>query len=283
MGDFMRRLALSVLLGLVACGDDDGALDGGAPDAGFAACDPLAGNVQPIALGEVLAAGRDAAGVVYVLEDAGDGDLRAFVSDGDTLRRHRVLGSGEGTLPGVTFYDVEVEADPPFTLYLEIPDDGEPSFSKVEAPGRNSPDAAAVGERLELLTEDDLADFTLQNLPPEVTIEYFGSYDAGQERVLVVRPSDDWSYEDFRLFVGTAEVMVEAEVRNVARQRDGGSTTIEATVDGYAVTLDFPVMLVDERIVPGPATIDYDGDLLPIELLDPDPAALDGLSFLCRE
>jgi hypothetical protein len=250
--------------------------DAGDSDAGFPRCDVLAGRERPVMLGEVLAVGRDTLGVVYALDEL-DGDVRAFVSDGDALRRHRVLGSGSGDLGDVAFYDVEVEADPPFTLYLEIPDVGEPTFSKIVVPGRNMPDAAADGEELTLLSADDLADFTLENLPPEIHIEYLGVLDDGRF-VVVTRTSDDWSYDDFRLFVGQNAFVLEREVQSVLRARDGGSTTIELTLDGEPATLSFPVV----QLMPGPWTLEQGGEVLPIERLEPAPAALDGLSFFCR-
>jgi len=282
-----RTLLLFALAALAGgCGDDDGTrADAGAPDAGDAdagltTCDVLAGIEKPIAPGEVLAVGRDAAGVVYVLDEL-DGDVRAFVSEGQALRRHRVLGSGSGDLGDVAFYDVEVEADPPFTLYLEIPDVGEPTFTKIVVPGRNMPDAAADGEELTLLGEDELAGFTLENLPPEVTVEYLGTLEDGRF-IVVTRPTDDWTYEDFRVFVGQRERVLERQVQSVTRARDGGSTTIELSVDGEPTTLHFPVMLVNGEIVIGQATLEQGGEVQDIELLEPEPAALDGLSFFCR-
>ena len=53
------------------------------------------GTTQPIALQEIVGAGRHADGTLYVL-DRGRPELRAFVSEGSSLQRKKVAGSGEG-------------------------------------------------------------------------------------------------------------------------------------------------------------------------------------------
>ena len=275
-------IGIGIGIGIGGCGssaEEPG--DGDKAGDASSACNPLVGSRQPVTLGEVLAIGRAADGTVYMLDEV-DGEVRAFVSDSEVLRRRRVLGSGSGTLPGVEFYDIDVESadDLPLHLYLEIPDDGEPTFTAIAMPGRNSPDAAGDGEALELLDEDALADFTLENLPPDVDIEYHARLEDGR-RVVVTRPEDDWSYEDFRAFVGEEERVLEREVMSVLRARDGGSTTIELTLDGEPAELSFPVTSVNGVIMPGPATLEQDGEVLSLELLPAEAAAVDGLSFFC--
>src|SRR5204863_2322230 len=102
-------------------------------------------------------------------------------------------------------------------------------------------------------------------------------------RVLVVRPSDDWTYEDFRVFLGTPKNMLEREVQNVWRARDGGSTTIEFTLDAKPATLGFPIEHTDDAgFEPGPATLQSAGEMLSITLEhDPDASAVDGLKVFC--
>jgi hypothetical protein len=275
----MRSLLPLVLLLLAACSNADD--DEADAHSGDTACNPLVGGEQPITLGEVLAVGRDADGVVYVLEQPPDsGELRAFVSDGSALQRHRVPGSGSGTQDDIAFYDVGVEADPEFKLYLEIPDNGEPTFSKLVTEERNSPGAVADGEELELLGEDALANFELQNLPPEVTVEYFGELVEG-DLVVVTRPSDDWTYDDFRLFLGSPAQMRELDVESVTRGRDGGSTTIETEIAGAYMTLSFPVVSTNGTFEPGPWTYETNGQEMAIERIEPAPDALDPLAFFC--
>lgn len=123
-------------------------------------------------------------------------------------------------------------------------------------------------------------------LGSDVTIEYFGAIDGGQ-RVIVTRPDEDeLRYEDFRVFLGYRERMLERDVQSVRRERDGGSTTIELTLDGRPAMLDFPVVRVDAgvapRFEPGPATLELGDETLDIELLDDTANAQSQLVFFCR-
>jgi hypothetical protein len=65
-------------------------------------CDPLHGHAEPLTLGAVVGVGRDAEGVLYVVDrDLSSGDLRAFESDDETLVRLDVAGSVESNVGGV--------------------------------------------------------------------------------------------------------------------------------------------------------------------------------------
>ena len=59
--------------------------------------------------------------------------------------------------------------------------------------------------------------------------------------------------------------MVERVVGEVLRGRDGGSTTIELTLDGEPATLDFPIESTGGTFRPGPATLTQGGEMLSIE------------------
>lgn len=244
-------------------------------------CDPLADAEESISLGEVLAAGRDAEGVVYVLDRHADDELRAFVSEpGDILRRRRVTGEGEGRTGGVDFTQATLEGEPAFTLLFERADDGTQTFTK-HAAGRVEPGATG-GEPLTAVDDGDLElQFTLRNLPGEITVEYYGEL-VDARRVVVIRPTDDWTYEDFRVFLGTRERMDERAVRSVARQLDGGSTTIEIALDGERATLSFPVAFDGTDFMPGLWMLEQGGEMVPIVPFEEDSGRSElGLIYYC--
>lgn len=66
----------------------------------------------------------------------------------------------------------------------------------------------------------------------------------------------------------------------VVRYKDGGSTTINFTIDGVAAVASFPVQLSPGGLVIGPATLTIGGTQLPLtlEATDSPPA---GNSYLC--
>jgi hypothetical protein len=145
--------------------------------------------------------------------------------------------------------------------------------------------AFAVGcEATEDPAEDEAA--TIAACDPlsggELAVEYFGRLE-DDRRVLVVRPDQDWDYEDFRVFLGPPERVLEHPVANVARAKDGGSTTIALTIDGDPATLDFPIVSTDAGFEPGPAMLEQRNDRFAIELVrDPKPSELDELEYFCR-
>jgi hypothetical protein len=57
--------------------------------------------------------------------------------------------------------------------------------------------------------------------------------------MVVTRPRDDWSYADFRLFLGPMGAVAERRVGNVTGARDGGSTTITFDLDGTSAVARF--------------------------------------------
>lgn len=289
----LRTLAIAALIALhvMACaGDDDSAAvprccpEESGPKQSSAeqlqSCDPLQADEQPIMLDNVIAVGRDDQGVLYVLDDPEDSDYQVFVSEHDALQRHRVLGSGSGDSMWIS---VSVEADPQFGLYVTLDASGEAaSMRRFDSADVKDKSQEPEGDDLDLLDQSAIEDMKLRNLSPEVAIEYSGTIEDGR-RVLVVRPNDDWSYEDFRVFLGTPQKMLEREVKSVLRAKDGGSTTIDFMLDGEPATLRFPVVNAGDHIEPGDSTLASDGETLSIALeKDPDPTTAGALKFFCR-
>jgi hypothetical protein len=230
-----RLMILGVALALAACGAEPAALE---------ACDPFAAEPQPLALGTILAAGEDAAGVLYVVEQPaaqGDGKLRVFVSEGDALYRKRVLGSG---VQGGGDFTVSFEdGSTPSRLVFQRSAGAVTGMALVHDRDRSFLDALGPeAERLTLVKEAEVRDRALHNLPGEIVLEHLGSVDDGNgmHTIVVTRPRDDWSYEDFRLFYGAEGQLTEREVENVSR---GNATFIEFDVDGatYLVVFGSPL------------------------------------------
>jgi hypothetical protein len=245
------------------------------------ACDPLTAEERAIELGDVLAAGRGADGQVYVLSENEHGELLAFVSEEGVLQRRRVSGEGSSNEGGTTTLTATVQDAPFFTLYLETAADGTVIFVRTESEERIvSADDVEAAEMLELIGEDELADFELRNLAPLVWIEYSGTLDDGR-RVLVVRPADDWSFADFRVFLGTADRMLERDVREVSRTRDGKLTRIELTIDGEPAQLRVSRTSIDGEPERRLAVLEH-GERFAIELdLEPDRSELEDLDYFC--
>lgn len=223
-------IVLASLLGCVGGGFSN---DSRAPGAntevasGLHACSPLEGETQAISLDKVVGAGRHADGTIYVL-DEGQPDYRAFVSEGAVLQRKKVAGSGSA--PGWVSASV-TDSNGPFTLKVES-SNGVPTRMAVfrgELKDKTF-EIGVEGDVLELVDASTYASFEVRNLPGAVIVEYDASTSDGR-RIVVTRPEVDGSYEDFRVFFGTSEQMVERSVQNVSR---GSSTHITFDVDGVA-------------------------------------------------
>jgi hypothetical protein len=116
-----------------------------------------------------------------------------------------------------------------------------------------------------------------------IQIEYLARTER-DELLLVVRPAEDWSYDDFRLFLGPRPNVRERDVREVVRRRDGGTTNILFTLDGAEADAFFPVQFVDGQFEPGPATLTAGGETTPLTRLDPaaEHDSLQAAEFFCR-
>jgi hypothetical protein len=286
---------LPILTGL-ACGSSSGGAvtpgDGGsdilpAVDAGerdipgvvLTECDPFAPKPLPITLDYGFAAGRDQRGVIYAVGPS----WWIFVSEGDTLVRQRVASSFD-----LTF--TVTEHDPPFTLQVDPPASGNDEWRMGIVFGPLSTKTFVIGEQgeeLTLLPWSDLASMAVRNLPGEVVLEYAASLPDGRQ-VVVTRPRDDWSYADFRVFLGVADRMVERAVSTVVRMTDG-STTIWFDLDGGAAIAQLLVASADGGFpsdgggdggfVPGTATLQVVGGSISLERQTQPPA---GAAYVCR-
>jgi hypothetical protein len=239
-------------------------------------CSPLAGEDVPIALQNVVSAGRDTDGTIYVL-DKGTPDFRAFVLEGGVLQRKKVDGSG--TMGNTTIVATVSDANAPFTLKVEKAN-GAVTRMGIHRGTLDAKDfdIAAEGELLALLQPSDYTSLAVRNVTPNVVVEYDATTPDGH-RMVVLRPDLDWSYEDFRVFYGTPDAMIERPVRDVARMRDGGSTTIDFTVDGATCEARFPSAL-GQTGAAAKLTIGGAEQELTVRTADEGPLGA-GLSYLC--
>jgi hypothetical protein len=244
-------------------------------------CDPLAGDAEPISLGTITGAGRSADGTVYVVDQ--DGDDRVFVGEDGVLVRWRVLGSGEGNDGDIEVHEYSAALDSrEITVCVEIAH-GTTTMAVIEGEfeGRIA-DLGKKGEILTLVSEAEVRTMPVRNLPGDVAIEYYAEVEDGS-KLLVTRPVDDWDYEDFRVFFGTPEPLVEREVGEVLRATDGGSTTIRFRVDGTDYLADFPIESSSGKFERGSATLDVGPEVLAMDWLDADATITASLQFQCFE
>ena len=234
-----RRAWASLLVALLSCGGTS------ASDGALAPCQPLEAREVPTTVGALLGVGQGSGGVLYVVEQEGS-DHRLFVSSGTELRRVRI--SGSGTLPNNSVVLSVSEHQPPFRLKLEGA--GTPALRMGlwlnPDPMRRDFTVGVEGETLVVRRREALNGLVVRNLEGAVHTEYLAQIEDGR-RLLVVRPEDDGSYTDFRVFVGTPERMDERAVTSVLRERDGGTTHIRfALDDGTEALAYFPTPLRPE-------------------------------------
>jgi hypothetical protein len=252
-------------------------------------CDPLAPHELPVTLGTVLGVGKDAQATTYVADEVpGKSISRVFVSDGTTLFRKRVTGSGSSGGGADADYSFTFE-DGATTQALLVQRRGGVATGMALGPAGGKGfigDPGATTEMLAVQGDGAVSAFTLRNLPGEVTVEYVADVTDGTVLV-VTRPADDWEYADFRLFYGnTAGDMIERQVVNVLRSRSGG-TDIEFKVNDATYTVRFTWILeatdaggTNSR--PGQATLETGAETIAVNQRFPTPTALTDFSFSCR-
>jgi hypothetical protein len=248
------------------------------------ACDPLATtSAKTTALGEILGIGRDADGTVYVVDSVtSQPGLRVFVAEGKKLMRRRVLASEDSNVGGSRLIVLDIEASPDtLTLALEVTASARRMAIVPGAVKASSFDELAGRRALEVLGNDFVTGFKAYDLGGEVEVEYVAKTQKGQE-IVVVRPRDNWTYDDFRVFYGAPSQLLERHVTSVARAKDGGSTTINFEIDATDAIATFPVELsADGGFQPGPAKLKLGGQTLSLERLASDRSALKDVKFMC--
>lgn len=259
------------------------------PNSGFPAyCDPLEAIDQPLRLGDFIVAAKNSLETIYAAYETDDdsGDYLLFVSEGDILYRKFISGSGEGRdgdNQSYLFSVVEEESDG-FTLLVEIDADDNMTAALVrdsDYEGRID-EIGGNGELLEVLDSAKVEMMEKQNLPGIVSIEYLAEVQGGKT-IVVTRPEYDWSYEDFKLYYGTAKEMKQLTVLEVLRAQDGGSTWITFQIDSSTAEVAFPVNLTPDGVEWEPATLTIDDQEYAVTRLDTDAIDLSEFTFVCNE
>jgi hypothetical protein len=192
------RWSATLLVLMLGCSDD-------APRA-VGSCDPLQAMPQPIQLGTVVAAGSGPDGTIYVVTRDGS-DTRAFVSQGDTLVRRRVLGEGfGGELGEISDDSVSFEDAQPSRLVFQSEGDYAVRMALVHDAARTFYDDAAGKIELTVLPESALRDKPLRNLPGDIVLNYAAITGDGQQ-LIVTRPEDDATNADYRLYLGRSNAL----------------------------------------------------------------------------
>jgi hypothetical protein len=267
----LGALAAGALVGLLGCGTTKPS------SSATKACDPLADAPQPVMFGTILGAGRDAAGTVYVIDRPMSGTDRLFVSDGMTLKRQPVSGSGSGSSPQGGTFEIVNSGTGADALAVEITKDpaGDVAMGVVHGPLKTKTFTIGTdGEALTVLDAGALSGYTLANLPGTIDVEYDATLPDGRTMV-VTRPDVDWTYADFRLFLSASAgaPLLERKVASVDR---GSSTSIFFDLDGQQAQAHFS----DGLLAPGPSTLTVGADSYDLTVMAPG-ASPTGLTFLC--
>jgi hypothetical protein len=257
-------------------GGNSGTGGSGGADGGATAC-PFVASPKPISLGTILGIGKSpSSGTIYLVDQI-DSLQRVFISDSSgTLARQRVSGSGSS--PDFLVFTTN-GPDAIVTVQIDTPTDQPKRMGVFQGILKDTKTMVIGqdGEELTVLAASEIASMPLRNLPGAVTTEYVASTDDGNF-ILVTRPTDDGSYEDFRLFYGPASAMDERVVSNTTRAQDGGSTRITFTLNGATATAYFPVIFADGGFAPGPATLTIGSQSTPLTRLSVPPA---NASYTC--
>lgn len=286
----LLRVMATALALPAACKSDfpAGSYDDGGPQAqeagpatgsSLVSCDPFQPTTKPVTLTTVLGAGQDTDGTLYVVDQPQAGSERVFVSSGGTLQRQRSAGSGtESSGNGVMSYTFSISDHvPPFMLKLETNAAGPTAMGVLQ--GTTDVKTFTIGQQgsvLALVPTSQIAGLPVANIPAATFIEYNATLSDGPA-LLVVRPLDDWTFQDFRVFFGAVNQMIERPVGQVVRLRDGGSTTINFTIDGVAAVASFPVSLTG---VAPPPTLTIGTTQFPL-ILGPTASPPSGYSYSC--
>lgn len=222
------------------CGSDAGPAPAGA-------CDPLALDPQPITLGDVLAVGA-AGGITYVVSRSeGGADYRVFVSEGATLVRRRVLGSGFGGSGDSVVNDTVSYQDAQTSrLVLKSEAGSVTAMALVHDAERTFYDDAAGKIELMLQPASSIENVPLRNFPGDVDLLYAANVSDGAQ-IMVTQPADDGA--EVRLYYGRANRLRERVVTNVSRSSvmavrfELDSTTAEAVFSSPRLAPNTPSTL----------------------------------------
>jgi hypothetical protein len=275
----MRLMLMIPILLALACDQGSSTSAPASPVSAAEACDPLTPVTLPVAPGKVVGLGQDAAGTVYLVDAAerASSSYRVFVSRGAmTLVRLVVTGSGgDASVPGSRVLVSTEDASGPFQLEIEGGDAGPSRMGLLRGPLPSSKffTIGVDGDTLKVLPPADVGGYTLQNLPGTFDVALLGRVADGR-MVVVIGPDVDARLEDFRVFFGPADHLIERRLVNAAV---GSYSSIRFAVDDdHQATAVFG----SEFNTFVTSHLEIDGQSLPLAVSD-DRAALAGATFYC--
>jgi hypothetical protein len=274
------------ILALVAAGALGCSTSSGSAANQSAPCDPLA--PPPTTLGAIIGVGEDTNGTLYVADETpdGGGQDRVFVSNGMTLDRQHVAGSGQSGSPPNAEYTFSFEppsADAGDLRALLIQVQGGMVTGMALGPGnsRSFLGAADAGQvPLTVLDAGAVAGFMIQNLPN--VVQYVIDVSNGSV-VVVTAPMDASGYSGFRLFYGTPSNMIERPI-TAYNQSLSGPADIAFTVGSATYTLQTMWTFGPDAGplgMPSGATLDTGTGTISATIRMPTPTTLSGFSFTC--
>lgn len=281
--------ALAVTLGTFALAGCSKSSDAGNDAAAaLGPCDPL--TPTAVTLGAILGAGEDPQLTFYLADQAATGQGRVFVSEGGTLYRQHVAGSG-GSSPAsnadytFSFQDPLADASDLRALLIQVRDAAVSAMALGPGNSRNPYTPDAGDELLTVVDAGAIAGFKIQNLP--VQVEYVADVSNG-DAIVITEPMDPWTYSGFRLFYGTSNQMIERPI--ITYNRTDTSDDIAFTVDGatYTAHFTFPSLIgigpdgSIDTAPPGPESLAAGAaGTLPMTERTPTPPTLSGFAFSC--
>jgi hypothetical protein len=250
-------------------------------------CDPLA--PLPTKLGVLLGVGQDSSGTLYVADTAPDGQNRVFVSDGNTLYRQHVLGTGQSGTTQYSFTFESADSDGSDARDLLLNATGGQATAMALAPpvGKLFLTPGAPGMTSLTLVDAGAVDgMNVVNLPG--TVAYFGDVSNGNVIILTVA-MDAYSSADYRLYYGPSNDVVEYAITTFGQALSGypqvtfavGSSvyTMQILSTQGATTLCTETGPCGSL---GPGTLSIAGGAtLAFTLRSPAPTSLAGLTFTC--
>ncbi len=271
------RLVLTVALALVACPSADEPSE-------LVECDPLAPLARDrVELREVLAVGRQDDGRLLVVDaDPEGGHERLFVSQAGDLVEQATSGTSSSSQPGVRSIAISSSTEPRLTVIVEQRG-GATRMEVVTGDWDRSFELDLVsGEELEVLDESAIDGMVAHKLPADLRVEYVARVDDAS-LLVVLSPVHDFNFEDFRVFFGTEQRVIERPLISVVRARDGGSTHVAFELGDEAADAFFPNRILGPGEVQAPVTFTV-GDMdRPIERLANDAAVLEDVAFTCAQ
>ncbi len=273
-------LAASLLVTSAAgCSTSDDSDAGGSSASGATSCDPLAAGTTT--LEEVLAAGTDASGTMYIVDSPSSGEQRIFVSSGGGLVRVPNVGSGQNgtsqyifsfTSPGSSTVDDE-------ELFV---DKSSGTTTMAVSPQTDSKEFTPPSDATMLTVVDpaSVEGKAAQDLPASVA---FVADVSDGTTLVITAPGEASGYSGFRLFLGTAPTLTQRTLTNYDQAEDGA---VALTFDGAAGAENVSIpcqasVFCSEASTTG--TIgESDGTTITLTVRQPTPTTLAGLSFLCQ-